>query len=196
MRNNKGQFIKGDHPSPKTEFKKGEHWRSRKAHWDKSWLEREYTEGFRSAADIAEEMECTENNILYWLRKHGIPRRSVSEVRSRKHWGSSGEDNPMFGVSGSDHPGWKGGLTPARQALYTSEEWKSVCVEVRNRDSHLCQRCGWHEGYGTAGHIHHIVPFADSEELRTDPDNLVLLCPDCHHWVHSLKNKEGRFIGC
>jgi len=33
-----------------------------------------------------------------------------------------------------------------------------------------------------------------SEELRADPDNLILLCADCHHWVHSNENINDEFI--
>ena len=37
--------------------------------------------------------------------------------------------------------------------------------------------------------IHHIVSFAN-KDLRTDPNNLVLLCFKCHKWVHSKANKN------
>ena len=63
-------------------FRKGTHWRPRKPHWEKSWLESEYINKGRSAGDIAAEVGCTENNILFWLIKHDIPRRSISEVRA------------------------------------------------------------------------------------------------------------------
>ena len=32
------------------------------------------------------------------------------------------------------------------------------------------------------------------EELRAEPDNLVLLCKKCHLFVHSRKNKTSEFI--
>ena len=159
-------------------------------------MNQEYVINQRSAIEIAEEMGCKENNILYWLKKHDIPRRSMSEIRATKHWGSSGKDNPMYGINGADHPGWKGGVTPERQALYSSEDWKLAARTVRKRDKHTCQRCGWKEGGGIAGHVHHIVPFADDVELRTSSDNLILLCPECHAWVHSLDNIEKELLSC
>lgn len=42
-------------------------------------------------------------------------------------------------------------------------------------------------------HIHHIVSFKN-KELRTNINNLVLLCDECHHWVHSNNNVAHEFI--
>lgn len=194
MRDSKGRFTKGHRPSPETEFKKGDHWREPKAHWQKEWLEREYVTNLRSAGEIAEEQGCTENNILYWLKKHDIPRRSISEVRSVKHWGASGEENGMYGVRGEDHPGWKGGVTPGRQKLYGTNEWDRAARKCRKRAAYKCQRCGTPDIRGGKGNIHHIVPFGDAPELGADPDSLALLCVACHKWVHGPDNIEGRFL--
>ena len=65
----KGRFIKGKRTSPETEFKKGQHWRSKKAYWDKDWLTKEYIIKKKSAKQIASENGCDENNILYFLRR-------------------------------------------------------------------------------------------------------------------------------
>lgn len=190
MRNDKGQFTKGHRFSPETEFKKGQHWRPRKPYWDREWLRREYEDNFRSANEIAEQFGITEAAILHWLRKHKIPRRDMSEIRAEKHWGMSGEDNAMFGKRGEEVPNWKGGVTAERQAFYSSIGWKKARKAVYKRDKHKCQRCGDKENL----HIHHIVSFAN-EELRADPNNLILLCADCHHWVHSKENTNKEYIG-
>jgi len=194
MRDKKGRFKKGERASPKTEFKPGQHWREPKPYWDREWLYQEYVVKERSAADIATEFGCRDTNILYFLDKHNIPRRSISEARAVKHWSLSGEQNGMYGVTGEDNPHWKGGCTPERQALYSSQEWAEVVRVVWERDQATCQRCRAreqdHEG---AFHIHHIVSFAD-ETLRTESSNLVLLCDKCHWFVHSRENTEGEFI--
>lgn len=78
---NNGRFRKGEHRSPGTEFKKGQHWRPRKPHWHRDWLVTEYLAKQRSTGDIAREVGCTDANILFWLKKHGIVRRSVSQAR-------------------------------------------------------------------------------------------------------------------
>lgn len=93
-------------------FKKGEHWRKPKPHWEREWLRIEYCEKGRSAGDIAVQAGCTECNIYFWLKKHGIPRRSISEARAKKHWGASGSANPMYGRRGAENPHWRGGVDP------------------------------------------------------------------------------------
>lgn len=69
----------------------------------------------------------------------------------------------------------------------------SFSITIKQRGSFgwyaECQRCGSKEDL----HVHHIVSFA-KKELRADPDNLVLLCADCHHWVHSNENINDEFI--
>ncbi len=193
MRNSKGQFTKGHRSSPSTEFKPGQHWRKRKPYWGREWLSREYIEKQRSAAEIAEQFGITENAILFWIAKHNIPTRSTSEVRAIKHWGQKGEDNPMYGVRGAKHYNWKGGITPERQALYSTLEWAQAVISVWERDKGICQRCGTETTNRRKMHIHHIVPF-QVRELATHHDNLVSLCAKCHRFVHSPKNINHEFI--
>jgi hypothetical protein len=177
------------------QFTKGSHWREPKPHWKRAWLYREYVTNQRSAKDIADECGCIENNILYHLHKHNIPRRTMKEVRAIKKWGLSGEANGMHGRTGKRNPNWKGGISPERQSVYSSQEWAHTVSTVWERDLAECQRCRCAVGRGiTQGHIHHRLGFAD-EASRTNPDALVLLCRDCHRWVHSRKNKDGEFLG-
>jgi hypothetical protein len=195
MRNEKGQFIKGSRDSIKTEFKPGQHWRPHRPHWDKEWLLERYVKEGMTASEIATLAGCSVPVIYHWLRKHDIPRRSISEARSQKHWGQSGESNPMFGRTDEKSANWKGGLTPERQALYSSREWADAVKVVWKRDNGLCQRCGKEYQRGvTFFHIHHIVSFSASVELRAEPSNLVLLCTDCHRWVHSSQNTNKDFV--
>lgn len=94
------------------------------------------------------------------------------------------------------HPAsWKGGVTPERQTLYFSEKWKYAVKEVWKRDNATCRRCGKHQSNDkNTFHIHHLYPFAEYKRLRANPDNLVLLCPDCHRFVHSSKNTNREFM--
>lgn len=180
-------------PDKHGRFLKGEHWRPRRPYWDRDWLEQEYTEKQRSAAEIADQFEITENAILFWLNKHDIPRRSMSEVRRIKKWGSPGKSNGMYGRRGTEHPGWKGGITPERQTFYRTAEWKRASNAVRLRDKNTCQHCGKPAPRGHRGHIHHIIPFYESPELRADINNLVVLCVKCHNKLHEHRDAEGRF---
>ncbi len=183
MRNKKGQFIKGDH------------WRKPQAFREKAWLEIAYVEQQQSAGEIAMQFGVTDAAILFWLRRHKIPRRSTAEARAIKHWGASGTDNPMWNRRGELNPRWDGGVTPERQAFYTSQEWKRACSAVWKRDKATCQRCGLCRGErpDMPYHIHHVAPFS-VRELRADAGNLVLLCEACHHFVHSKRNVNREYL--
>jgi len=191
-RDGKGRFTKGHHPSPNTEFKKGHHWREPKPYWNSEWLKEQYIDQQRSASHIAEEQGCNENNILYFLNKFNIPTRPMSEIRAIKSWASVGERNGMYGRIEKDNPNWRGGITPERQDFCSSLEWKQAVQEISERDR-VCQVCGAKNDGKRQFHIHHIFSFA-VKELRVDPDNLVLLCRECHRWIHSNKNKDGILI--
>lgn len=157
----------------------------------RAWLWTEYHVKQRSTEEIAKQFGVVSQNVLYFLQKHGIKRRTTVETRAIKKWGLSGEVNGMFGVRGEDHPNWKGGCTPERQACYASKEWRMAARAVRKRDKNTCQRCG---AEGVPTEIHHIVGFA-CVELRTVVDNLVLLCVGCHDFVHGKANVNKEFIG-
>jgi 5-methylcytosine-specific restriction endonuclease McrA len=180
---------------PSGQFTKGAHWRTPQPFWEKHWLLTEYVLKQRSAGEIAAEFGCDERNILYFLKKHAIPTRSVSETRAVKHWGAPGESNPMFGRRGKEVPNWKGGKTPERQGFYSSIEWKTVAKAVWKRDRGTCQRCHKY-ALGRGGkdfHIHHIVSFAYAP-LRLEPTNLVLVCNTCHRWIHSRRNSDQQWL--
>lgn len=182
-RNDKGQFLKGSH------------WREPQSFREKEWLKREYVQVQRSTGDIAAQFGVTDAAILFWLNKHGIPRRSIKQARQIKHWGAYGADNPMWNRRGELNPGWQGGVTPERQAFYTSTEWRSACSFVWKRDKATCQRCGLTRQDDPAHplHIHHIKPFR-FKKLRADPANLVLVCETCHWFIHSKRNKDREFL--
>lgn len=193
MRNKKGQFVKGERASVETEFKPGQHWRPAQLFRDKEWLHQEYIVKQRSTGDIASQFNVSDASILFWLRKHNIPRRSVKEAREIKHWGLEKGKNPMYGRFGASNPRWRGGITADRQAFYSSQEWAEIVKQVWQRDKATCQRCKARANGGPAFHIHHIVSF-EVKELRADITNLILLCGDCHRWVHSKANVNRDFI--
>ena len=189
MRNADGRFAKGCHSSPETEFKPGEHWRQRKPYWDRAWLDNEYTTKQRSARDIADEFGVGETAIAYWLTKHQITTRTTSEARAVKSWAARGPANGMYGRTGSANPRWKGGISPERQRLYASAEWASVSAYVWRRDAETCTRCGVVSHDRRRMYIHHIEGFDERPDLRTDPDNLCLLCTRCHADEHKAAKR-------
>lgn len=179
---------------PNGRFVAGTHWRRRKPHWDKAWLEKEYVTNLRSSADIAAEVGCKENNIHFWLAKHSIPRRSTSEVRSIKHWGIVGPANPMYGKRGPLCRTYIDGSSHERQTLLSRSEGRQFTRSVLARDNFKCVRCGAINTGKRSLHAHHLKPWAGNKELRFDLSNAVILCRKCHLWVHSKANAAREYL--
>jgi hypothetical protein len=175
-------------------FVKGSHWRQPKPHWDREWLHREYVGRARSTGDIAHDCGCTDANIIYWLRRHDIPRRSVSAARAVKHWGLSGADNPMYGKTGAANPRFVDGSSPERQSMYARGDGRGFLRSVLQRDGYACRRCAAPKSEPKSLHVHHIRPWAGNAHLRFDHDNAVTLCRSCHCWVHSKQNSAKEFL--
>lgn len=80
-------------------------------------------------------------------------------------------------VINSDGTGVK---EPSARTSPEAHEWRK---RVFTRDNFTCVECG-DKGRLNA---HHIVPWADSEELRFDINNGVTLCLECHTAKHPEK---------
>ena len=102
---------------------------------------------------------------------------------------NTGKDNYWFG---KQSPNWKGGVTPDRQKLYGTIEWKELVRFIFKRDGYICKRCG---KSGGILHAHHIKSWAECSEDRSNTDNLITVCKKCHYWIHSKKNIKKDFIG-
>lgn len=85
------------------------------------------------------------------------------------------DDKPNVQKKGERHP-----LDPALRK------------EVERRDNYTCQSCGTgreNVSYSAIFHAHHMIPV---KHHGPDSDrNLVMLCPNCHGYVHGID--EGRF---
>lgn len=67
---------------------------------------------------------------------------------------------------------------------------RTVVALVEERAAHSCERCDAMVGdiRGVDHHIHHRRPRQAGGSRKPDtnaPQNLVLLCPPCHHWVET-----------
>lgn len=184
IRNEKGQFVKGIRYSLETEFKKEQHWRKPKSFWNKDWLNNEYHNKKKSAAQIAGENNCTENNILFWLKKHNIQTRTMTTVRKMKYWGLWGKQNGMYGKNGKENPNWNGGYSPERQSAYARSAWKELAKKILKRDNYACKDCSIGHVNGHKLIVHHIKEWSRFPELRFEPSNLITLCQDCHKKRH------------
>jgi hypothetical protein len=193
----------------------------------KEWLIDEYINKRKSSDQIAREIGRDAKRVWEWIRDYGIPKRprgtdygngfvkgQESPFKGKKHSESTKEkirkkrieDGHVPYLKNGKHwlagtkglsPNYQGGITPERQAFYSSNEWVEAVKIVWKRDKNLCQKCGKNhneEKFRGTFHIHHIVSFK-VVELRASPENLILLCRSCHLWVHSKKNINKEFIG-
>jgi hypothetical protein len=106
------------------------------------------------------------------IRTHGHPmegRHHSPEAKAKMRAAKLGNGGP-------GHWNWKHGKRRGRNIHW----WRDA---VFSRDDHTCLNCGRR---GVELHAHHVVPFAESEELRHDVDNGVTLCVTCHRDLHGL----------
>lgn len=89
-------------------------------------------------------------------------------------------------ISGENAHNWRGGITTERKLTRESWRVKEWREEVFKRDEYTCQACGDNSGGNL--NAHHIVNYAENEELRNDVDNGITLCGSCH-----LPHIEGSF---
>lgn len=61
--------------------------------FEKEFLEKEYLENRKSVSDISKELNCSQNKVTYWLEKHGIQKRNISESQYLK---KNPKGNPFF----------------------------------------------------------------------------------------------------
>jgi hypothetical protein len=192
--------------------------------YTKEWLEEEYLNKKRSADDIAKEIGRNSKRVWEWITDYGIPTRprgneynqgykkgdqarlgirltdaQKENLRQKciERGSNPSQINGMHWMKyyGRKSPAYKGGTSPERQALYSSEEW-ALCIDyVWKRDNSTCQRCKTHQDDNPDSklHIHHVISF-NYKPGRLDVDNLLLLCRSCHLWVHDIKNKGNIFL--
>lgn len=83
-----------------------------------------------------------------------------------------------------EHPRYNGGGETDRAAWDKNggRKWKRDC---QRRDGWRCGLCGrQYAKYSENPHVHHRAPFSAHAELRSELDNGITLCRDCHRIVH------------
>lgn len=84
--------------------------------------------------------------------------------------------------SGEDNPRWNPNLTKEeREVSRKYPEYHKWVQDVYERDDYTCQCCG---GRGEELNAHHIKSYKDHKDLRTDVNNGITLCEDCHKKFH------------
>jgi len=90
------------------------------------------------------------------------------------------EENGMAGVTGQDHPRWRGGksIYDAVKKQLPGESWRQKKVKAKENDDNTCQMCGASECKLDS---HHIIPIMAGG--TNGFWNLITLCESCHTTV-------------
>lgn len=77
------------------------------------------------------------------------------------------------------------------ERFYKSDRWHLARAFVITRANGLCERCG---KIGTEVHhiIHLTIDNVDDSSISVNPENLILLCKDCHNKEH---HRFGKYTG-
>ena len=167
---------KGQHISPKTEFKKGH----------KIWLGKKHSEESKRKMrkPKSEDYKKKLSKIL-----KGHKKSNTINYHKPKSVPSSFKGKERPELQGKKHWNWQGGISDVPY----DEAFNIVLRDkVRVRDKHICQECGVPELECNRKHsVHHI----DEDKSNSSMHNLILLCQSCHNKIHVRRDKKtGRFI--
>jgi len=131
------------------------------------------------------------NEKLISLNINGLELgRKKGKIFTKEHKKKISES--LAGKYGSFSRNWKGGIEKINNLIRRRLVIKRWRDEVLIRDNYKCQICG--DSKNTLN-VHHIKKFADYPELRTNVENGITLCENCHLIVNwHEKEWETLFI--
>lgn len=152
-----------------------DHYRRSAPYKSEAWLRSRYVDDRMTMDEMAALCGVAGSTVAKFMKRYGIERRDRSESRRGRR------------TAEANHS-WRGGVTPERQRLYKTPEWRALVRHVFARDGYRCRRCGAGKRARGGLHAHHVRPWSAAPDLRLDPNNLVTLCRGCHTFVHSAAN--------
>jgi len=157
-----------------------------------SHLDNHYCDEKCLAADRSKNVRvtCKHCKQPYLVSPHRVSRTKFCSNQCLWDWRSEN-------YTGPSHPRWK---EDSSKSAYYGRNWIEQREDALERDSHKCQRCGISsdssiEKFGIDLHAHHITPlrkFDDKKEANR-LQNLVSLCPSCHHIVEGTEDNGKAF---
>lgn len=86
---------------------------------------------------------------------------------------------------GENSPTWNPNLTDEeRERGRKYPEYYAFIKEVMERDNYACDICGFYSKWGDGLNVHHLNSYDWDEKNRTNTDNGITLCKDCHVRFH------------
>ena len=84
-----------------------------------------------------------------------------------------------------DDPGWTG---KTRQLKYFVRRY------LHNTRGTACEVCGWDERHPVDGKVLTEIDHIDGDAENCSPDNLIILCPNCHSktWSFRARNRKSK----
>lgn len=83
------------------------------------------------------------------------------------------------------------------KAFYSSKAWQDCRNRYAAKQGHLCENCLRKGVYRPGEIVHHKIEIdpvtVNNPEVSLNPDNLELLCRDCHAERHKSYSKGRRF---
>jgi len=82
--------------------------------------------------------------------------------------------------------------------------WPAARKAARERDSYRCRQCGAPQREEREHDVHHVRPFREfgfipgenhNDRLANDLENLITLCPSCHHRAEAARGKRSALGG-
>lgn len=164
-----------------------------------------WNKGKKLSKEHIEKLKLAKLNYIPWNKglKTGYNKKQAEKMRGKiawnkgKHfktnnaleiWRLNGGKPPHTGkkrpeITGEKNNMWKGGITPERNKIRSSPEYRIWKYAVFSKDNFTCQKCKKRGGNLNA---HHIKSFAKFPELRFAIDNGQTLCKKCHCELHKL----------
>lgn len=146
---------------------------------------------YLSQYEIAEELQCSQTNVRYWLKKFDLKTKSAPTKKCPKC-----EENKNLSDF-HNRRGLKGGSVYCiscsnKESVERARQFKIKCVEYKGG---CCEKCGY-DKYVGALQFHHLDPnekdFALSkvkshsfnEKIIRELDKCMLVCANCHFEIH------------
>lgn len=162
MRNEKGQFIKGNEEG----FKSGDE--------NYSQIYGVWNKGLKTGAN-PEHSQRMKGRIPWNKNKTGCQEAWNKDIHTGHTPWNKGK--PHVYIIGEKNHNWKGGISLENRKIRESIEYAGWRQSVFERDNYTCKLCG---NRGGEIHADHIKPFSLYPDERLNMDNGRTLCKRCH----------------